>query len=410
MSARVVTATFRVVTPLFLGGAEPSKDCELRTASIKGALVFWWRALQGVGLDRRALTRAERTLFGSSEGGQSRWLLDARGEALTRGQGKLDLDAGRGYLAGQGLAQPSKNPLQPHHGRPQRPFAGGGGAAHQPKPFESRRPYLRSGGRIVLRAFRRLPSSDGADAEAIRDAMLALATFGGLGSRSRRGFGSLHLEQLTCAGGDRGREELKAPTSLEDVSRRISGLLDGISYAALPEFTHFSDGTRIVVLEAPGTSAEDLHEELGRSFKEFRSHDLSGGVGEADHDDVARWLRDETLDAPPRRAAFGLPHNYYFSSSGTSVWVNAARKNRRASPLFVHLDEVGDDDQRRAVAVITFLPAAFLPPGEQIQLKERGRSKCLSPRAVPELWQPVHDWLDELKSRPPRDAAVWEKP
>ena len=28
MSVRVVSATFRVVTPLFLGGAEPAKDCE----------------------------------------------------------------------------------------------------------------------------------------------------------------------------------------------------------------------------------------------------------------------------------------------------------------------------------------------------------------------------------------------
>ena len=33
-----------IVTPLFLGGADPNK-AELRAPSIKGALRFWWRAL-----------------------------------------------------------------------------------------------------------------------------------------------------------------------------------------------------------------------------------------------------------------------------------------------------------------------------------------------------------------------------
>lgn len=148
MSVRVVSAAFRVVTPLFLGGAEPTKHCELRPASIKGALVFWWRVLRP-DLPLAKLRGEEEALFGSSEGGQSRWLLDARSEALGLGR-KLELDDGRGYLAGQGLAGLRKDTQQ---ARPQRRFAGA--SAAQPKPFESTRPYFRPGGRIFVRAFRR---------------------------------------------------------------------------------------------------------------------------------------------------------------------------------------------------------------------------------------------------------------
>lgn len=402
----MVSATFRVITPLFLGGAEPTKDCDLRTASIKGAMLFWWRALKGADPELR---QKEQTLFGSSDLGQSQWLLDAQAESLNRGLGKLELDEGRGYLAGQGLAKPRQVPQQ--HQRPHRRFAGGG-TDHRPAPFESHRPYLRPGGRIHLRAFRRTRGTDGdGEAESIRDALVALTTFGGLGSRSRRGFGSLHLEQLVCGGEARSLETFSEPTGLEDWAARISRLLGGISHSALPRFTHFADDTRILVLEAAQTSAEELHEALGRSFRSFRSYKLAGGVGGLDHDDMAAWLGGAALEAPPRRAAFGLPHNYYFSSTGTAVGVGPAGKlNRRASPLFLHLDEVGDAADRHAIAVLTFLPAAFLPPGEKIQVKSGGRSCRLSPRAVPGLWQPIRDWLDELHREPPCNAHVWKKP
>ncbi|HPU57120.1 MAG TPA: type III-B CRISPR module RAMP protein Cmr1, partial [Verrucomicrobiota bacterium] len=42
---KTLTATYRIVTPMFLGGANPESQAELRISSIKGALRFWWRAL-----------------------------------------------------------------------------------------------------------------------------------------------------------------------------------------------------------------------------------------------------------------------------------------------------------------------------------------------------------------------------
>jgi CRISPR-associated protein Cmr1 len=64
------------VTPLFLGGADPRGEPELRAASIRGALRFWLRALLGGftgssphGLDQ--LRQAESKVFGSTATGAS---------------------------------------------------------------------------------------------------------------------------------------------------------------------------------------------------------------------------------------------------------------------------------------------------------------------------------------------------
>jgi len=73
---KTITATYRVVTPMFLGGAEPTADAELRLPSFKGALRFWWRALMwGKVQDLKELRCEEAKLFGSSETGQSKALM-----------------------------------------------------------------------------------------------------------------------------------------------------------------------------------------------------------------------------------------------------------------------------------------------------------------------------------------------
>jgi len=70
---QTITATYRVITPMFLGGAEPTAEAELRLPSFKGALRFWWRALMwGKVQDVEELRRQEAELFGSSETGQSK--------------------------------------------------------------------------------------------------------------------------------------------------------------------------------------------------------------------------------------------------------------------------------------------------------------------------------------------------
>lgn len=61
-----ITFNCRFITPAFLGGADPNGTPELRAPSIKGALRFWWRAMNGH-LPIEALKKAEESVFGSTE-------------------------------------------------------------------------------------------------------------------------------------------------------------------------------------------------------------------------------------------------------------------------------------------------------------------------------------------------------
>ena len=59
-----------IITPMFLGGAD-GKSAELRAPSIKGALRFWWRAMNGH-LPLKELHEKEAEIFGGSGGDNGR--------------------------------------------------------------------------------------------------------------------------------------------------------------------------------------------------------------------------------------------------------------------------------------------------------------------------------------------------
>jgi CRISPR-associated protein Cmr1 len=75
MGMTKLTAEFKIVTPLFVGGANPQSS-ELRVPSIKGVLRFWWRALALGRLHSVKGVRAEEArIFGSTKGQSSVKLL-----------------------------------------------------------------------------------------------------------------------------------------------------------------------------------------------------------------------------------------------------------------------------------------------------------------------------------------------
>ncbi len=65
-----IQVELKTVTPLFLAGADPRGEPELRAASVRGALRFWLRALLGGVLGDHnfdALRQAESAVFGSTK-------------------------------------------------------------------------------------------------------------------------------------------------------------------------------------------------------------------------------------------------------------------------------------------------------------------------------------------------------
>ncbi|WP_295584907.1 type III-B CRISPR module RAMP protein Cmr1 [uncultured Lamprocystis sp.] len=391
--AEVVEATFRIVTPMFLGGANQKVDDGIRPPSIKGALRFWWRALHwGLSLQATGgspskalehLHRSEARLFGSAAddngAGQGRFLLNAQyaGRALKTNE-LPPTSAGHQYLLGQGL-------------------------------YHFKQGYLRSAlepGELRLRLLFR-PGTDHTDRESVARALLALGLLGGLGSRGRKGFGSLALQDLTGT-------DLTVPCDFDHLQEAFLKLIT-MRPDTLPPYTAFSTQSRIDAIPGVHRNSWELLGDLGREMQQYRSWGLNGKVAgvpsEKNFTDDHDLARDAVLANPikthPRRAVFGLPHNYFFSSlaaTNNKLDINAVAPqsgggwsdigaNRRASPLFIHLHEF--PNHQRA-AVLTLLPAQFLPDTWRIGLKSKGPVRRVD---VTPDWTVLHGFMDRFAER-----------
>ena len=161
------TLHYRIVTPMFLGGENQEADAmQFRNASFKGALRFWWRALNwGRCLQAepqpmaalKELHKREGDLFGlASDGKNSRQSQvqihsDLQGAALKQPGMTLK---GVSYLLGQGLFHYEK------------------GVTRQ---------YLEGGNLTIRLNFK--PGMAEADIQSVEQAAIALGLFGGLGIR-----------------------------------------------------------------------------------------------------------------------------------------------------------------------------------------------------------------------------------
>lgn len=377
-----LTARFRATTPMFLGSARPSAQAQARAASLKGAVRFWWRArawAQAQDLD--ALREADGELFGSQEHGQSRVLLSWLGQtpAPVTPQDAGDWlgcfeEHGLRYLS-YGLTAPvTPAPKRGPTLRLERPFL---------PPFAFKTQWIVS------------PAASATATDELLWALRTLGALGGLGSKARRGFGSVVLDDLR-----RGDEVLwSAPSSFDALCAEIDALLQPAHVVAeAPPFTAFSAQTRVLVLEGqPTDSPLDLLERVGRELVRFRSFGRGGRVldGErsernfrGDHDVVKRALQGKRPGGAPERVAFGLPQPYFFTSLRSGGMVQPVEVTRRASPLMIHVHAF---DEGPPCAVVAFLPAQFLPDEASIQL---GRHAVKAEDDA--LWAPIRDWIDRM--------------
>ena len=65
---RISTHTLKLVTPAFLAGAkQKQEDCDLRAATLRGLLRWWWRTMHAAHLDRTNLRLLEKALWGDAQ-------------------------------------------------------------------------------------------------------------------------------------------------------------------------------------------------------------------------------------------------------------------------------------------------------------------------------------------------------
>ena len=380
----IIEATYQVTTPLFCGGANNEK-AEFRLPSFKGALRFWWRALAWLRLegDLKKIKAQEAELFGSTDG-QAKCLLTATTQTLRyQDKGKKLKDPETEKVVGKGALYL------------------GYGAIHYSKKLEREaiNPF-----KFKVRALFKpsLEDKGGKLKESVRTALMALGLLGGMGSKSRKGYGSLALTELD------GESYIPADTQgfINHIGT-ITNKLEGKGLDQIAPYTAFTSDTDIVVLEGKsGITALKLLDGLGKEMVSFRSNGRKskGGYRQVldddvnpedrpfwvDHNLMLKAARDKKVSKHPWRVAFGLPHNYYFSSAGKNVGVSATGQlDRRASPLFMHIHPLAND---RYAAVVSFLPSKFLPDGTRLKV---GISKVNINHK--EIWKPINGFLTDLR-------------
>lgn len=358
-----------VVTPLFLGGAEPrGNPPELRAASVRGALRYWLRALlsgvMGDG-DLDMLKAAENSAFGSTKTGASAVVLTMRHDDLEtaefrrrraireRGQFKPE---GADYL----LWSMSET------GRKERGN------------WQPARQYIVPGARFTLVMRSRLGAPGAKDAWWRAGAALWLLTqLGALGSRSRRGAGSL------CAIEEPGQTDLppfKPPTTAKDLQahlesglRQIREFLGMTGQVRIPSrFDVLAPGACKVWILADGrpwSTWQQALDGIGGRMRDFRSR------RRPDYETMRDWMKRGATPRTVERAAFGLPLPFRYSRGGPFDVVQGSQHDRRSSPLWLRVTKLGNGHH---VGVATLFKSAFLAERESLQL-QRGRRTTAPP-------------------------------
>lgn len=402
---KTLTATYRIVTPMFLGGADPTSQAELRVPSIKGALRFWWRALMwGKVNSVEELRRREAELFGSSgKEGQSKAIIRLElhnppspipvGALLSRDgshsvkEREPVVEDGARYL-GYGLMEAFSNVKRNTQ-------AGQLIRSCLPAPFEfSLHIHFKS-------------TIDAVQEQEFVAALKLFGLCGGIGSRSRRGFGSVSLTSLIY----NGTEIWAAPANASEWEAAFRNICKAFpEKGGLPKWTSLAKGeSKILLLPEASTSPLQYLAQIGRDFVFFRSagrwnsqknrREVFGQSAEPnfldDHDLMAAVINSRrTPTTHPARIAFGLPQNYFFSSKNNKGSVTPAKHDRRASSLIFHIHQAAPTNP--PLGVLIFLPSQFLPSGED-GISVNGKTVPLAHNGTGEFWQPVHAFLERLQ-------------
>lgn len=242
----------RFITPAFIGGPEIS-SAELRPPSIKGMLRFWWRAANAGKFGLNELKLNESWIFGdaSGNGRVSSFLIRVISDRLNNNLSKDNFP--RNNYALYTVKGHRLNILEYlaygtySYDRTQRRNV-----------FE--REYIKPG--LSFELFFSLP--DRAESkEVIQELYSALAAwscFGGLGSKSRNGFGSFAIENAD------GHPLLAQLMQLSPASYFKKLLYN----TGLPEFTAFSNKARLFKTRQVFSSWDACLARLGHVYREAR--------------------------------------------------------------------------------------------------------------------------------------------
>lgn len=345
------------VTPLFLGGSnprDPRDEPELRAASFRGALRFWFRALLGGVLGDKPddIFRYESQVFGSTEHASS-----------------VVLQLSHPYLSKVSYSQISRD----RKGRDRKGigylFFGARGVGS-----ERERQAVADGLRFTCTIRQRNGVQDAKALQAAYAALWLLTHLGGLGMRSRKGGGNLQvvstdwnepsLPSLTVQAQTPKQLQETLQDGLHKLRKWAAETFNGslsLSFQATPSFDILHPNyCRINIINHEFNNWAEALDTFGQVMQQFRNR------RQPDYSNVKAVLQGSDELESVQRAVFGLPIVFYFSSLKKRATLEGEKHNRRASPLIVRVTKLANG---KFVLVLIHFHSQFLPENERLQLR-----------------------------------------
>lgn len=288
--SHAIEASCTLLTPMYGGGVEPGEvDCALpiRPSGIRGQLRFWWRLLHGAGMQPSAMFEKEKALWGGigSEGATASLVtLQVQCEPVKQEQLVLAKAKSNGIPDYGLILESDCNPR-----------------------------LLKAGFPFKL-AMRFAPGASGQQRQEVVETLRWWASFGGVGARTRRGFGAVKAQH----------KELK-PVAEGEV-RKVGGCM--VVGAAAQD--------AVAVWHGAMDALKDFRQGAGTGRSQWPEADaIRRATGKQAH-----RPKHEAGDVYPR-AAFGLPIVFHFKDRGDppdrslQPVVDGDGKERMASPLIL---------------------------------------------------------------------------
>ncbi len=315
----IITATYRIVTPMFIGDAQ-QKATGISPASVKGALRFWWRALNWGRVASachsetealKQLHEEEAVLFGSSAYDSENKQREIEHKPLI-GASRFTLKLDTSEVSSTAKADWPKSGSD----------SGYLGWGLFKTDNISAREYLSEGKYFSIALYANKDALIFNQTKQLKDALLAWGLFGGLGSRSRRAFGSVAIEKI-----DTQSYNCKTVAEYKKIVQSLfqEYRLDNV---AQPPFSALSRETEFSINNKLESEVRRAHSSLGASFKAYRGSKDSPVKGKV-------------------KVVFGLPY-----ADGKN---KEEKEGRRASPLLFHIHPIGTQFTTCAL----LLPATF---------------------------------------------------
>ncbi len=339
-----ITLECKTVTPLFLGGADPRGAPELRAPSLRGALRYWFRALLAE-TDLPTLQQREAAVFGSQ----------AHASPLS--------------IRVSFAKPPPVQTWNPLHWLPGSADTGRQVNGLVYLGFAFRKAGAQQARQAIDAGWRFQVHLSAQHEDVLRQALAAfwaLAYAGGLGSRTRRGFGTIRVVAPPATTPADIPTLVSAARTPQELAAQLA---DGLRAARQAVRAGAPHAPLSYTALAPGAIKATV---LGHMWPSWHAALADIGQLMAEHRQPLSPTMQDLLGTPQpqtsyTRVAFGLPIVYYSPATRQSLTLEATKISRRASPLWIRPLYLAPGQY----AVVLWLShAPFWPDGSRLQVAD----------------------------------------